>query len=69
MIKELTLYYQSGKKETYEVGREVAGEAVKQIEVEQNRSFAKAIILFENHQKVFIGIPFEYTDAVMESWV
>lgn len=69
MIKELTLHHQNGKKETYEVGREVAGETVKQIEVEQNRSFAKAIIIFESHQKVIIGIPFEYIDAVVESWV
>lgn len=63
MIKELTLHHQNGKKETYEVGREKAGETVEEIEVEQNRSFAKAIIIFESHQKVIIGIPFEYVDA------
>ena len=68
MIKELTLHHQNGKKETYIRGYKVDGEAVKGIEVEQNRSSAKAIILFENHQKIFIGIPFEYADHVMESY-
>ena len=68
MIKELTLHHLNGKKETYTRGYKVDGEAVKGIEVEQNRSSAKAIILFENHQKIFIGIPFEYADHVMESY-
>lgn len=54
MIKELTLHHPNGKKETYTRGYKVDGEAVKGIEVEQNRSSAKAIILFENHQKIFI---------------
>ena len=45
MIEEITFYYQDGKKETYEVGREVDGENVERIEVEHNRSFAKAIII------------------------
>lgn len=57
MIKEITLHYPDGKKETYEVGREIAGENVEEIIVEKNR----AIILFKNEVKVISGIPFEYT--------
>ena len=68
MIKELTLHHPNGKKETYERGYKFNGKAVHGIEVEQNRSFAKAIILFENHKEVFIGIPFQYKDQVMESY-
>jgi hypothetical protein len=63
MIKELTLYFPSGKKETYEVGREVAGENIEEIVVEKNR----AIIFFKNEVKVISGIPFEYTAP--KTWI
>ena len=57
MIKEITLHYPNGKKETYEVGREVAGENVEEIEIQQG----KVIIVSKNEVKVISGIPFEYT--------
>lgn len=57
MIKEITLHYPNGKKETYEVGREVAGENIEVIEVERER----VIIFFKDDIKVINGIPFEYT--------
>jgi|GEM_PF-3916216 len=57
MIKELTLYFPDGKKETYEVGREVYGEKIEKIDVEQRR----AIIYLKDDVKVIDGIPFEYT--------
>ncbi len=63
MIKEITLHYPNGKKETYEVGREVAGENIEEIAVERNR----AIIFFKNEVKVIIGIPFEYTAP--KTWI
>ena len=63
MIKEITLHYPNGKKETYEVGREVAGENIEEIVVERNR----AIIFFKNEVKVIIGIPFEYTAP--KTWI
>jgi hypothetical protein len=63
MIKELTLYLPNGKKETYEVGREVAGENIEEIVVEKNR----AIIFFKNEVKVISGIPFEYTAP--KAWI
>lgn len=57
MIKELTLYFPDGKKETYEVGREVYGEKIEKIDVEQRR----AIIYLKDDVKIIDGIPFEYT--------
>lgn len=63
MIKELTLHYPNGKKETYEVGREVEGKTVEQIDVSKLR----VIIFFENEVKVIIGIPFEYTAP--KTWI
>ena len=57
MIKELTLYFPDGKKETYEVGREVYGEKIEKIDIEQRR----AIIYLKDDVKVIDGIPFEYT--------
>lgn len=62
MIKEITLHYPNGKKETYEVGREVAGENVEEIDVQRG----KVIIFFENEVKVISGIPFEY--AAPKTW-
>ena len=57
MIKELTLHHPNGKKETYEVGREVFGETIEKIDIEQGR----VIIFFKDDVKVISGIPFEYT--------
>lgn len=66
MIEEITFYYPNGKKETFELGREVEGENIERIEVEHNRSFAKAIILFKTHSKVIIGVPFSYKSTEPE---
>jgi hypothetical protein len=60
MIEEITFYYPNGKKETFEIGREVEGEIIKAIELEYNRSFAKVISLLKSHSKVLIGVPFSY---------
>lgn len=57
MIKEVTLHYPNGKKETYEVGGDIAGENIEVIEVERE----KVIIFFKDDIKVISGIPFEYT--------
>lgn len=62
MIKELTLYFPDGKKETYEVGREVYGEKIEKIDVEQRR----AIIYLKDDVKIIDGIPFEYT---AQKWI
>lgn len=60
MIEEITFYYPNGKKETYEVGREVEGENIKSIEIRHTRSSADVIILLKSHSKVITGVPFSY---------
>lgn len=63
MIKEITLHYPNGKKETYEVGREVSGQTVEEIEITKSR----AIIFFKDEVKVIEGVPFEYTAP--KTWI
>ena len=60
MIEEITFYYSNGKKETFEVGREVEGKNVEGIEIKHNRASTAANILFKDHSTVFVGVPFSY---------